>query len=228
MDQLASIGVGFQDEYIDQLFQENIQYYRNPPQTAHLTRKQWAIKAVYDQNRPVRPFGLGKLYESYRGLYLLTGKAIRTPGLCKRINPKTGQPTKVAMTDTNERIHSSVRMRLQLKGLGPDDHGLYKAATLTRHGRWKLCQKEIQVNDSIPVDATWGPAEPEPVDIPDNHLRWVWEYNGPEKNAPAVKTMVEENLGPYQRSVLPRLKNMTPNLFYRRLLRLSHREGSTV
>lgn len=201
MDQLASIGVGFADEYIDQVFQKNVQYYRNPPKTAHLTKKQWAVKSVYDQNKPVRPSGLGKLFESYRGIYLLTGKAIRTPGLYKRINLKTGQPTIVAMTDTNERIHSSVRIRLQLKGLGPDDRGLYKAAALTRHGRWKLSQKKIQAVDAIPPGASWGPGVP--VDTPETNLRWVWEYNGPEKHAPVARTLVEDNMGPYQRSVYP-------------------------
>ncbi|KAI0202946.1 hypothetical protein F4808DRAFT_458654 [Astrocystis sublimbata] len=32
--------------------------------------------------------------------------------------------------------------------------------------------------------------------------RWVWEYVGPEGTAPPVKTLVEENLGPYEQRLL--------------------------
>lgn len=32
--------------------------------------------------------------------------------------------------------------------------------------------------------------------------RWVWEYKGPRDKAPKVTTMVEENLGPYQKKLL--------------------------
>lgn len=37
---------------------------------------------------------------------------------------------------------------------------------------------------------------------PEPSERWVWEYIGPEITAPAVRTMVEENLGPYEQRLL--------------------------
>jgi len=75
MDQLASVGITFQDDYIDKIFAQNVQYYENPPKTpttlstifAMPTMKQWAIKSVYDKHKPVRPWGLGKIYNSETG-----------------------------------------------------------------------------------------------------------------------------------------------------------------
>jgi hypothetical protein len=38
-------------------------------------------------------------------------------------------------------------------------------------------------------------------DKPDD-VRWVWEYNGPEEDAPHERIMVEEPLGPYERKLI--------------------------
>ena len=162
MDQLASIGVAFQDEYIDQVFEENLQYYENPPNTPKTLSsifsrrpwKQWAIKSVYEKHRPVRPWGLGEIYESEQGLWLIGGKHIRTPGLYKRADPDDGTETNVPMTHTNERIHSSVRIRLELEGLGLNDVGLYKCPALLKEGPWRLSQVRIKVDDPIPPYAS--------------------------------------------------------------------------
>jgi hypothetical protein len=123
MDQLASIGVAFQDEFIDQVFDQNVQYYETPPKTTISSvfsrrEKQWAIREVYEKHKPVRPFGLGQIYESETGIWLLAGKKCRTPGLYTRADPDTGVPTDEPLTHTNERIHSCVRIRLDLEGLG--------------------------------------------------------------------------------------------------------------
>ena len=42
---------------------------------------------------------------------------------------------------------------------------------------------------------------------------FIWEYDGPENKAPRVRTMVEENLGPYQRKLL--LLNKGKDMFFR-------------
>jgi hypothetical protein len=123
MDQFASIGVAFQDEFIDQVFDQNVQYYENPPKTTITNafsrrEKQWAIREVYEKHKPVRPFGLGQIYESETGIWLLAGKQCRTPGLYTRADPDTGMLTDEPLTHTNERIHSCVRIRLDLEGLG--------------------------------------------------------------------------------------------------------------
>jgi hypothetical protein len=228
MDQLASIGIAFEDEFIDKIFEENVQYYEDAPKTpktfsSMFSRRpdtQWAVTSVYDKHKPVRPFALGAISQSDKGIFLITGEATRTPGLYKRLNPDTGAPTKVAMTNTNERIHSSVRMRLELEGLGPGDHGLYNCKALTKKGPWLLSQREIEVADPIAWDASWGPETPPAAVAPEN-LRWVWEYDGPEKEAPIVHTMVEDNLGPYQRSV----SHINYLIFYVRLFPILAGEG---
>jgi len=71
-------------------------------------------------------------------------------------------PTDEYMTNTNERIHSCVRVRLDLDGLGLDDRGLYKCTALLGKNRWQLRRVRIQVDDPIPWNATWGPDAPPP------------------------------------------------------------------
>ena len=116
------------------------------------------------------------------------------------------------MTHTNERIHSCVRIRLELEGLGLDDVGPYKCQALLKKGPWLLRQARINAPDPIPWDATWGPGAP-PATTPPEELRWVWEYDGPEDRAPRVRTMVEENLGPYQRKLL--MLNKGKDIFFK-------------
>ena len=213
MDQLASIGVAFQEDFIDRIWEQNTEYYENPPKApitlssifSRRPDKQWAIDSVYEKHRPVRPFGLGEIYEAKTGIWDIAGKALRTPGLYKRADPDTGISTGVPMQHTNERIHSCVRIRLELEGLGPDDLGLYKCTALTKSGPWRLRQIRINVHDPIPWDATWGPETPAAT-VPPSDLRWAWEYDGPREDAPREKLMVEENLGPFQRKLLQKSK----------------------
>jgi hypothetical protein len=206
MDQLASIGVAFIDDYIDQIFAKNVQYYENPPKPQFSLSKifsrpsaQWGITPIYDKHRPVRPWALGKIYNSKTGIWIPAGTGYRTPGLNVRADPDTGKPTRELMTHTNERIHSCVRVRLELEGLGEDDVGLYKAHALLGKG-WRLRRRQIRVEDPIPWDATWGPGAPPPETAGPDDIRWVWEYDGPGEADERI--MIEENLGPYQRKLL--------------------------
>lgn len=118
------------------------------------------------------------------------------------------------MTHTNERIHSSVRIRLDLGGLGEEDMTKYKCPALLKKGPWRLDQIRIKVTDPIPPTATWGPTAPAALDDErTSDLRWVWEYDGPEKNAPVIQTIIEENLGPYERKLL--LLNKGKGMFHK-------------
>jgi len=98
MDQLASIGVAFQDEFIETVFNQNVDYYLNPPKTpvtvssmfSRRPTKQWAIDPIYEKHKPVRPWGLGKIYNSETGMYRITGSGWRTPGFNTRADPDTG------------------------------------------------------------------------------------------------------------------------------------------
>lgn len=101
MDQLASIGVAFQDEFIDHIFQQNAEFYQNPPKsTGNSADKQWATATIYDKHKPIRPWGLGKIYESETGIWRLAGSTRRTPGLNMRSNPDNGALTDVPMENT--------------------------------------------------------------------------------------------------------------------------------
>lgn len=211
MDQLASIGVEFQDEIINRLFEESRHFYENPPKKSGTfsgvfssAPKPWAIPQIYHKHKPIRPWGLGKIYESDIGYYKLTGRITRSPGLCKRADPDTGNPTNVPMTHTNERIHSSVRIRLDLGGLGLDDKGLYDCPALLGKGLWRLREVRIKVYDPIPKNAdseSQRDANGAATSL-DDDWRWVWQWAGPREDAPHIRIMVEENLGPYERRLL--------------------------
>ncbi|RDL40581.1 uncharacterized protein BP5553_00560 [Venustampulla echinocandica] len=232
MDQLASVGVAFRDEFIDHIFKKSVEFYEDPtaiPPTpfslfSRRPEKQWAIKSIYDKHKPVRPWGLGKVYNSETGIYALAGKTLRTPGLNMRRDSDTGESTGVLMTDTNERIHSSVRIRLELEGLGLDDIGLYGCNALLKNGLWRLRQKRMKNCDPIPWNATWGPGT-SPLANPQDDLRWVWEYCGPEDGAPNDRIMVEESLGPYERKLLLLNKGRA---FYKRHNRTKRRKRSST
>ncbi|EHL01765.1 hypothetical protein M7I_2115 [Glarea lozoyensis 74030] len=128
MDQLASIGVSFLDEAIEIAYEQNAQYYvrEGSSQNSRMSRKekQWAITPIYEKHRPVRPWALGKIYDS-----------------------------------------------------------------------------SIKVQDPIPPNASWSAGTP-PSDRKPDDMRWIWEYCGPEDNAPKKAYMVEESLGPYERKLL--------------------------
>jgi hypothetical protein len=208
MDQLASIGVEFLDRTINRIFEENRQYYESlPTQPTSLFARnptvEWAIPEIYEKHKPVRPWGLGKIYESDTGIYKAAGRIIRTPGLYKRTDPDTGLLTDIPMTDTNERIHSSARIRLDLGGLDSDDKGPYECQALLEQGPWELRRMRMTVRDPIRRDADWGaPSLKSSSESTDNDLRWIWQYVGPRSSAPPVRTLIEENLGPYERQLL--------------------------
>lgn len=208
MDQLASIGVEFQDETIDRLYDENRRFYERQPATISgiftPRPRPWAIPPIYNKHAPVRPWGLGKIYNSVISYYRIAGKITRTPGQYKRADPDTGLPSDIPMTHTNERIHSSVRIRLESGGLGLDDKKIYDCPALLGKGQWRLRQARIKVHDPIPRDADWGgrPGANDVATTTEDGLRWVWQWDGPREDAPHTRTMIEENLGPYERRLL--------------------------
>ena len=192
--------------------------------------KPWAVADIYSGNRPVRPWALNGTFAVDNAIYKAAGRKVRTPGLYKRIDPETCRTTGKFLVDTNERIHPSVRVRLACEGLGPNDAGPWRCLPLLNNWRPRLTN--INVRDPITTQAAWGPpgapaggqldggpnskqaephsnaeasgevhtaTEPDPTTGPH---RWVWEYVGDEEYAPDVTTMIEENLGPYERYLL--------------------------
>lgn len=170
-DQLSSVGVAFQEDFIDNIYNQTVQYYESAPKTPKSVsnlfsrrQEQWAITPIYEKYRPVRPWGLGKIWNSEVGIWKIAGKGWRTPGMNMRSDPETGRPTAEPMVHTNERIHSCVRVRLELEGLDMDDIGLYDCRVLKRNG-WVLRRIKVDVEDPIPWNASWPGAPPPVVSI---------------------------------------------------------------
>lgn len=210
MDQLTSIGVSFEEDTIDRIFEESVRYYFNYRQEAKPTpenskrkrRTEWAIPSIYDAHRPVRPWGLGEIVDPVTGIYHLAGKTTRTPGMYHYTDPKTGRPTSEFLENTNERIHRSVRIRLSLEGLGYDDEEPYKCRALLKKGPWQL--KRMRVISRRQIEDLYGDEE-----ILDQELdRWGWVYAGPKEDEPPETLMMEEPLGHFEDQLLRYSKGM--------------------
>lgn len=108
--------LSFDTSFIDWQHQLNLQYYRQ-------------------KHENHRPWGMGKIYDSMKGITVIAGQKVRTPGQYFAINPKTGKTTGRKLRDTQEHIHASVRIRKDLGGLGTEDKGLYNPTSLIG---WRL------------------------------------------------------------------------------------------
>ena len=221
MDQLASIGVEFDEKALQRLFGKQVRHYESlaPPKK----KISFAIDQVDLPNRPLRPWALGAINRATNPLYVLAGKKARTPGLYKQIKGEKPQ----FLVSTNEKIHSSVRVRLKCKGLGLDDCAVWEAEALKK---WKLVRKggpsssasgngnlssnssSVNGNGKASEVQTWGPPLEEQEDVGEAG-RWEWVYVGPERKAPPVRRMEEERLGPYERYWL-KLAGGAPNAYH--------------
>lgn len=196
MDQLASIGVEFDEKTISRIFTRLVRNYHDmagelkasspPPITSGdpvasgnepdadtgaccgLLKKlkpkimpkieQWAMSPIYEANDPVRPWSLGAILGSEGFMFKMVGYNLRTPGIYKTVDPDTGGVTGTFLQDTNERVHSSVRVRLALKGLGLNDTSIWNVPALK--GNWRLRKTTEVFSDPIPHSTrTWEPSE---------------------------------------------------------------------
>ncbi|KAH8673769.1 hypothetical protein BX600DRAFT_509003 [Xylariales sp. PMI_506] len=221
MDQLQSVGVEFIPNIIDDIYAENVRYYKNIPPEEFKRRdggcfnlrprpRHWAFKKIQAGNQPVRPWSLHKTNSAATGIYKLAGSIHRSPGRYTKIDPVTGRATRVPLGGTNERIHSSVRVRLACAGLSLDDKTLWKCVPLLRHWRPQLVSDNFfdpvhsngNTGKSGSAVANEQEVEAENNTSNDIDMRWVWKYTGPERHAPPVVTMVEDNLGPFEKRLL--------------------------
>ncbi|KAK1598644.1 uncharacterized protein LY79DRAFT_586671 [Colletotrichum navitas] len=212
MDQLASIGVEFNHRVLENFVQQSNFFYQSQKKSA----MPWAMEPIYGQNQPLRPWGLGAIQNTSSRLYSLAGTITRSPGLYKQVNAETEAPSAYFLQDTNERIHSSVRIRLACKGLGLNDVGVWDNPAMKN---WRLVRTKAQYKDPVPNHPAWEPEKDgkacmkHPSECEDG--RWVWEYCGPNKNAPTsplARVMVEEPLGPFERYLL-KLTGGTPSVY---------------
>ncbi|KAI1169632.1 hypothetical protein F4777DRAFT_592574 [Nemania sp. FL0916] len=231
MDQLSSVGCEFQPNALERAFASTVRYYTHQEQERAIRRSLkksiWAAVPIYESNKPIRPWALHSIQSATSPLYNLVGSVSRAPGMYKRINPKNGRPLPEFLEDTNERIHPSVRVRLACEGLGLNDWEIWHCPSLLKY--WRPRRVPQQFSDPVPRRAEWGPsrtnsrvetttnmgeqsgsagiaasASMESLQMlsQDPSERWVWVYTGPEATAPAVKMMVEENLGPFEQRLL--------------------------
>jgi hypothetical protein len=99
--------LSFDPEYLDWVQDMNTEYYAKVPE-------------------PVRPWGLGKIYDS-APITTATGRAqglnpvIRTPGRYFRVETDNGKPGTQPLKGTNESIHRCARVRMDNGGLGTEE-----------------------------------------------------------------------------------------------------------
>ncbi|OAA49950.1 peptidoglycan binding domain containing protein [Beauveria brongniartii RCEF 3172] len=228
IDQMASVGVEFFAPSVLRIVSQQLRQYEiKAEQVAARTRKappKWAVGTIFDANAPVRPWSMGALQKPSSVIDWVTGKTARTPGQYRRIDPATGDSRHGPfLLDTNERIHSSARVRLACHGLGLNDDGDWTAPTLAA---WWPRRTTKRFADPVPRDPLWDPVNHDKVPTPppgaeewgrkpneEEGERWVWEYAGPEEQAPTEKrVLVEEPLGPYERFLLNQVGG-TPNVY---------------
>ena len=222
---MASVGVEFDRPSLDRVFKQSAAYYETQHAIALKAQEKkrkkaellrWAVDPIYSNNIPLRPWGLGSIRKATGFLYKFSGQMGRTPGLYKQTDPKTKLDKDRFLMDTNERVHSSVRIRLACQGLGLDDKGIWDCPALCS---WKVKRTQEKFDDPVPHHPGWEPSDEEDDIKHPNECkkgRWVWEYVGDDKNAPTDKKqqlMVEEPLGPYERYLL-RLAGGNPNVYH--------------
>lgn len=211
MDQFASIGVEFDLPSLKRIVEHTDDFYEfADPQSGAEKKKtkkkknrrrryvQWASDAIYERNRPFRPWSLGAIQKAPGFLFSISGDTTRTPGMYRQVDPKTSQSRDKFLQDTNERVHSSVRVRLACQGLGLNDRAIWTCAALAD---WKLKRAIFEMDDEE------GYNDERPC-----RGGWIWRYVGAARNAPRQRVMMEEPLGPYERYLLD-LTGGTPNVF---------------
>lgn len=220
MDQMASVGVEFDPPSLERVFKLSVKYF---VATAAMDEEQglgpgpkWAVDPIYRNNDPVRPWALGAIQAASGVVYKLAGNATRTPGLYKQTDPRLPQESNEFLQDTNERIHSSVRVRMACQGLGLNDKGIWRCPALAK---WKLKKTTQRYKDPSFRDLSWCLGKfdaSEPGRTPnEGGDRWIWVYAGSDKDAPTdpkQSVMLEEPLGPYERWLL-RMSGGSPNVY---------------
>lgn len=77
-----------------------------------------------------RDWGLGQIRAPTNQFILAAGTIVRRPGCFMRVDPNTNADTEEPLLNTNERVHSSVRVRLASKGMSLDDKEAWPCSSL--------------------------------------------------------------------------------------------------
>ncbi|GJC83796.1 uncharacterized protein ColLi_06634 [Colletotrichum liriopes] len=179
--------------------------------------------------KTARPWGLGQIRYPTSRLQTMTGTTIRHPGTFMRSDPETNEDTDQPLLNTNERIHSSVRVRLACQGLGMDDAEVWDCKPLTKDdkgsGLWKLervprmdASSGTSIKEARPkeldLDAEVYNARLYPVKKEDGQWRWVFADADKQRNAvPHARTLPEEPMMGYWEQYLLALTAGKPDVW---------------
>ncbi|KND94731.1 hypothetical protein TOPH_00591 [Tolypocladium ophioglossoides CBS 100239] len=216
MDQMVSVGVEFDKTSLDRVIQQSVDFYETlHAQGSNGDRRKmwrWAVDRIFESNHPVRPWALGAIQKDISLLFRLSGESTRTPGVYRPIDPKTELDKERFLQDTNESVHSSVRVRLACEGLGLNDRSVW---TCTALSSWRL--KRVTVVRDPPQSRAPSRARGDGREYYEEELeeRWVWKYVGDPRAAPEdpnQRIMWEAPLGPNERHLL-HISGGTPNVY---------------
>ena len=210
MDQMASVGVEFDRTSLDRIIQQSDDFYLDLDAQGGARKdrrriQQWAVDAVYDRNQPIRPWALGEMQKDSSVLFRLSGESARTPGVYRQVDPKTKLDKGKFLQETNESVHSSVRVRLACEGLGLNDRSVWRCEALAD---WRL--KRVTLVRDVTYEANGNLYRREEAEE-----RWMWKYVGDEGLAPgdsSQRTMWEAPLGYYEQYLLDRCGGR-PNVY---------------
>ena len=163
-------------------------------------------------------WAMGYIYNTVYFPTSLTGILGRSPGKYHKTIYATGKPDKAYLEDTNERIHSSVRARIDLGGRGiePDWNQMFPNSTnilawvpylwrklLGKHRPQYRPHRTGGPLDGWRLDDGHKSHDKPNMDIdmtPDGQSRITWVYEG--KEPLPQKVMLEEKLGKYEMLLL--------------------------
>ncbi|GJD04725.1 peptidoglycan binding domain-containing protein [Colletotrichum higginsianum] len=177
--------------------------------------------------KTARPWGLGQIRYPTSRLQTMAGTTVRHPGTFMRTDPETNEDTEQPLLHTNERIHSSVRVRLACQGLGMDDAEIWDCKPLTKNDDggelWKLergsgidlsSSAENRKPRELDVDAEGYDARLYPVEKDDGLWQWVFAgADGHPEAVPLVTTLPEEPMTGYWERYLLALTAGSPDVW---------------
>ena len=243
-DQLATIGVEFEKEAMKAVFKKDLRYAAAHPfphvpsgssvpkpfassstfPAADAGRKRDVKDCDWKDHHPdgtpeelwatARPWALGQTRYPTSWLQKVMGIADRRPGLFMRVDPETNEDTDEPLLNTNERVHSSVRVRLACGGLGLDDKEVWECKALTKDDRgkplWKLERDVVGTFSKLgTADSSSAAAHDDAYTLQKGDDQWIWTYSGNVKNesasdmaVPQSSTLLEEPLVGYWERLL--------------------------
>lgn len=173
--------------------------------------QEWNTEGYAQRKEPVRPWGMGRLYDSASPNNVLTAAQginpiTRTPGQYHQIDVHSGLPNNVPLTNTNEYIHRCVRVRIDGGGLGTEDDPPNTTAKVLNVGKkvFEVFEHHPTASETQNAPALYNSAalnhyklvQPKSVEMELNHSApgpsgVYWQWQGTDRG----KDLPEDGLG---------------------------------